>query len=195
VPSSLPNYAPNMEIGSMMDRFASNQGVHIRRAALMGFVAGLRSQVPLFLLSQAAGNGTFGVDAGPPLSWLRLPRVRLGLGLSAAGEMIVDKAPFVPNRTEPAPLIGRMATGAAAGAAIASDAGASAVEGAVAGGVGAVVGSFAGQYVRGALRHILGLPDFVVAVAEDGLALALGHRAVYGQKGPASPPVKASGVS
>ena len=182
---------PQTETRQSMNRIVSDRHSDLRRAAFIGFAAGLRSQVPFFALSRAAGNGTFAGDAGRPLSWLRVPRIQMMLGLSAAGEMIVDKAPFVPNRTDPGPLFGRVAIGAAAGAAIATDAGAATVEGAVAGVIGAAIGSFAGRHGRAWLVRILRVPDFVVALAEDGLALGLGHHAAQRANALGSSPLTA----
>lgn len=149
----------------------------IRRAALMGVVAGLRSQVPFLMLSRAAGDGTFANESSPPLAWLRKPRVRTALAASAAGEMIADKLPFIPNRTDPGPLFGRLLVGALTGAAIAANTEAPVATAALTGGCGAVVGSFAGRHLRIAAARLLGLPDFAVALVEDGVALKLGARA------------------
>jgi len=148
----------------------------LRRAAAMGFVAGLRSQMPFLMLARAAGKGSFATGAERPLSWLRHPQAQTLLSLAAAGEVIVDKLPFVPSRTDPGPLLGRLAFGAAAGAAIAVESHALLAKHVAVGAAGALVGSFAGRYGRATVARTSGLPDLVVALAEDGLALWLGDR-------------------
>ena len=143
----------------------------------MGVVAGMRSQLPFFMLSRAARDGAFASEAKPPLGWLKSTNVQRSLGFAAIVEMIGDKLPFVPNRTSPGPLIGRLSIGAASGAAMASDAKLSALHGALAGGGGALAASFVGMYGRFLIGKGLGVPDLVVALVEDGLALELGRRA------------------
>ena len=100
------------------------------------------------------------------------------LPLAAAGELVMDKLPFLPPRTELPSLAGRAATGTLCGAAVAQWRGgataAGAVAGAVAGGLAAVGASFAAYHLRRAAGEATGLPDPVVAVAEDAVALAAG---------------------
>jgi uncharacterized membrane protein len=90
----------------------------------------------------------------------------------AVGEFIADKLPSTPNRISPLPLAFRMASGAACGAALFTAAREPAREGALLGAVGALAGAFAGFYLRKRLTRTF--PDFVVAIAEDVLAVAAG---------------------
>lgn len=98
------------------------------------------------------------------------------VGLAAGGEMLADKLPSIPARTDPLPLTGRAALGAAVGGVL------SAVEdqpwwqGALLGGAAAVAGAFAAYHARRLLTGDNGLPDPVVALAEDGLVMGLGQR-------------------
>jgi uncharacterized membrane protein len=150
--------------------------VVLRQAAAMGFVAGLRSQIPFLMLVRAAGKNGFATGAERPLSWLRHPQAQTLLFLAAAGEVVVDKLPFIPSRTDPGPLLGRLAFGAAAGAAIAVETHAPLAKHAAVGAASALVGSFAGRFGRAIVVRTTGLPDLVVALAEDGLAFWLGDR-------------------
>ncbi|MGI8475539.1 MAG: DUF4126 family protein [Thermomicrobiales bacterium] len=146
----------------------------IGRAMTLGVASGLRSQVPLMLLAHAAKRGEFAVGAEPPLGWLRSRRLRQALDLSAVGEMIGDKLPFVPKRTDPAPLLGRIVIGALAGAALLADGRQPWLDGAIAGAAGGAAGTFGGRYARAMLVAWTGLPDPVVALVEDGLAIGIG---------------------
>src|SRR5690554_2902059 len=135
----------------------------------LGFASGLRSMAGPALLARH-------LKENPPEEWPH-PLLRLWgqdpgasmVQLFAGGEMLGDKLPFVPARTDPAPLAGRAASGAAVGAALNALAGRSAPAGALLGGVAAVVGATVGYHVRRALTAENGLPDAVVALAEDAV--------------------------
>jgi uncharacterized membrane protein len=149
-----------------------------RRAARIGFVAGLRSQVPLALLSGAVRRSGAADRLGPPYPFLASPEVTAGLGLAAAGELVADKLPIVPNRLKPGPLAGRIAFGAAAATALVKTSGGPVGTAALAGAVGATAGSLAGFAWRTTAARALGLPTLAAALLEDAAAVALGLRAV-----------------
>jgi uncharacterized membrane protein len=92
---------------------------------------------------------------------------RVAVLLACADELVVDKLPAATNRFSPLPLGGRVAAGASSGGAIAGPAGIAA------GAAGAFAGSYATWQARRLAVEATGLPDPVVAVAEDLLALAL----------------------
>jgi uncharacterized membrane protein len=143
-------------------------------AAALGFVTGLRSQLPFALLATAANGGRFAQTAGKPLGLLRSRGALAALTLAANGELIADKLPLTPSRIGRAPLAGRLVMGAAVGTAVFREAGQSAPIGAIVGAAGAGAGSFAGYYARRSLVKASGFPDFVWAATEDALALGLG---------------------
>ena len=143
------------------------------RAAGIGVVAGLRSQLPLALISLAVWRGELNSD-GPVRGRLRSPRILAVLGLSALGELVGDKLPIVPSRTAPKPLAGRVLFGGVAGTVLSAESGRSSLAGAALGGLGALLGSYAGQRARAALGRTTGVPDPVLGVVEDALALAIG---------------------
>ncbi|HET9094048.1 MAG TPA: hypothetical protein VFN36_03085 [Solirubrobacteraceae bacterium] len=120
-------------------------------AALLGTAAGLRTFTPMALL---AARGRLGTD----------PRLLRAVGLAAAGELIGDKLPFVPSRTKPLPLLGRMASGALCGSRVAGSAGA--LVGAGAGFTAALVGYRARRMATG------GMPALRAALREDTVAIA-----------------------
>ncbi len=118
------------------------------------------------------------------LKWLDLHGTRLSfLGstvtvaivtLLAIGEIIADKLPTTPSRTSAFPLIGRILTGGLCGAAICAAGNATIAMGAAVGAVGGVIGAYAGYFVRHWLVQSAILPDRVVAVAEDLIAIGGG---------------------
>lgn len=143
------------------------------RAALLGFAAGLRSQLPLALLARAIGNRAFTQNVKGPFALLRNRTVQCGLALAATGEFIADKTPFVPSRINPGPLAGRLVAGGLTASAFARYSGRSILPAALLGATTAGLGSFAGYYARTGLTKKTGLPDLPVALAEDGLAYLL----------------------
>jgi len=144
------------------------------RVAQLGVVAGLRSQLPFALLALAARRGEFAADAGRPLALLRASAALPLLGFAAVGELVGDKLPTTPSRLAPGPLLGRVAFGAAAGAAVAREAGRAVGLPAALGGAGAALGSVVGYRLRAGAGRATGLPDPILAVVEDALAIGLG---------------------
>jgi uncharacterized membrane protein len=149
-------------------------GTTYARVATLGFVAGLRSQMPLALLAVAASRGDIAEGVPMPMGWLRNRWIAAGLGLAAVGELIGDKLPITPSRLEPGSLAGRTVFGGLAGGVVARLDGRSTPVGFALGGVGAVAGSFGGYHARVWIGRRTGLPDAVVAVGEDVVALVLG---------------------
>ena len=117
-------------------------------AALVGAASGMRT------MSGPAALALRGrLPGGPAVAAL------------AAGELVADKLPFVPPRTDPPALAARAASGAVSGSRLAGG------PGAALGALAAAGSSFATMRARSALVELTGLPDPVVAVAEDGVAL------------------------
>ena len=151
---------------------------YILRALLLGFAAGLRSQMATAALALAHA------DAPATARWtgwipFRWPLGRKAMLLSAAGEIVGDKLPQVPSRITAAPLAGRVAFGAFAGAAVGSERKgiAPVLTGALFGGIGAVAGSFGGYHARKWIVSTSGLPDLPIAVVEDAIAATIAHEA------------------
>ncbi|MFT4041032.1 MAG: DUF4126 family protein [Thermomicrobiales bacterium] len=152
-------------------------------AAILGTVAGLRSQLPLALLVLAARRNPALADALP--APLRHPMAPAVLTASAIGEIVVDKLPFTPSRLQPGSLIVRSGLGGLAGALLLRSRNESTRAGAIIGAAWALAGSFAGYYVRTGIVRKTHLPDPLVAVAEDGAGIALGLHAVLANQPPA----------
>ncbi|GAB3012149.1 DUF4126 family protein [Spirosoma pulveris] len=140
----------------------------------LGIVAGMRSLIAPALLSHKLVRTYPTKQPSQPIHYLAMPSVSLGLKALAGGEIIGDKVPNVPDRTMPAAFAARVASGATCGGFLSQAEGAYIPAGVVAGGLGTVVGTVAFYHLRQWLDHELNLPDPVVALAEDALAISLG---------------------
>jgi hypothetical protein len=83
----------------------------------------------------------------------------------------------VPSRTRLMPLLGRAASGGLAGAAAFVSDDRRAATGVLLGSSAAVAAAFAGEGIRALGGRETGLPDSVVALAEDTVVLLAGSRA------------------
>jgi uncharacterized membrane protein len=90
---------------------------------------------------------------------------RLLLTAAAAGEAIGDKTPVVPARTSRPSIGARVLSGALCGRVLGG------APGAAAGAVGALAGTFGAYYARATLTRLTGLPDPLLGVAEDAVAV------------------------
>jgi uncharacterized membrane protein len=162
----------------MTDRSTLSTAAFIVPALLLGVVAGLRSQMPGALLALAVRQHKLPHGKRLPLRWLS---ARWGLplaALAAGGELVGDQLPFTPSRLALAPLLGRIASGAAAGAAIADATDQSSTAGAALGMIGAGIGSVAGYYARASLSTATGIASPVWGVVEDIIGIGLGRLAI-----------------
>src|SRR5438046_3163978 len=80
----------------------------------------------------------------PTPAVLAVSCVRYGLTALMLGELVADKLPKTPSRTEPGPFIGRIMTGGLSGAGLAAGAGRSLVAGIIVGALGGVAGTLGG---------------------------------------------------
>ena len=138
-------------------------------AFLIGLLAGLRSLTPPAVTAWAVHLGWLKLQR--PLALIgTLPAV-IVLTLLALAELIADKLPQTPSRTAPIGLIARLVTGGLTGACVAAGGAGSALLGAVLGSVGGITGAFAGYQARTRLVKALRLPDVVIALLEDLIAI------------------------
>ena len=90
----------------------------------------------------------------------------------ACAELVVDKLPFTPSRLSIGPFAGRIVMGALCGMPLCAATHQSPIFGGLAGGAGALAGAYIGYHVRRLLTTQMKLPDFLVALAEDAVAIA-----------------------
>jgi uncharacterized membrane protein len=139
-------------------------------AFAIGVVAGLRSLTAPAAVCWAAQIGWIDLRQSP-LSFMGSAITADIFGLLAIGELIMDKLPFTPSRLKPGPLIGRLLLGGLAGATVLSANSPSYILGGVLGAIGGLAGAFAGYQARVGAVKTLRLPDLVVALTEDAIAI------------------------
>ena len=147
------------------------------RALGLGAISGLRSLSGPAFVSRAASRGDLDLDR-TVFAFLGSPRLSKSLVLIELGEVIVDKLPAIPSRTSLPPLLGRAASGALVGAAVFVSESRRATIGAVLGSTAAIAAAFAGEQLRALTVEKSGLPDLVVALAEDATVLLVGVRSL-----------------
>jgi uncharacterized membrane protein len=125
------------------------------RAGALGAVSGSRSLLAPALVARRMSSS---------------PLARI-LSLLAAGEVVTDKLPSIPARTDALPLMGRLASGAIVGASISK--GRYRIPCALTGAAGALAASYALVAAR-RLATSRRIPNAVAGTCEDALALAAG---------------------
>jgi uncharacterized membrane protein len=139
----------------------------------IGVIAGLRSLTAPAAVSWIAHLHNFNLQDSRFAFMSTTPAVAI-LTVLALVELVNDKLPKTPSRTTAVPLGARVVTGALSGATLCTAGGGSALIGAGVGIVGALVGTFGGHAARVGAVKALGVPDFVIALLEDAVAIGGG---------------------
>ncbi len=147
------------------------------RTIALGVATGGRTTAGITAVTLTAGRRE--PRGGGALGLLAGPRAHVVVPVLAAGELVADKLPKTPSRTEPGGLLARAVTAALAAAALAERAGRSARFPAVLAAGTAVGAAYAGRRWR-AFAQSRGWPDPAAAVAEDLTAAGLAWAAVRG---------------
>jgi len=137
----------------------------------VGVLSGFRSLTPIALVSWLAIWGWTPV-AGTPFSFVGSQIFAIIVSVLAVLELVGDKLPRTPARTELMPLIARLVTGGISGGALSFSAGRPWIAGALLGAIGALIGTFGGYHARRFLVTRLRIPDLLVALGEDFVTIA-----------------------
>ena len=143
----------------------------------LGAVAGMRTMAAPALLSHYLHHHPSKRIRGTNLHFIQTGKAATIFKILAAGELIGDKLPFTPNRTEPGGLIGRGVAGALVGAALASTQGKKYyAAGAGIGMLSALVSTYVFYLLRKKLTDNTLLPGAYWGVMEDVLAVKGGQK-------------------
>lgn len=137
----------------------------------IGFFCGLRAFTPIALVSWLAIWGWMPL-AGSPFWFIGTTTFAIAISILALLELIGDKLPKTPPRTQLMPLLGRIVTGGVSAAALCFSAGQPWLLGLCLGGSGSVLGAFTGYYVRRGIVRGARVPDLLVALVEDFVTIA-----------------------
>ncbi len=136
---------------------------------VLGFATGLRTMTPIAVLCWFAYfkalplDGTWGFWAASLVS-------AIVFTVLAVGELIGDKLPRTPDRTDVAPLLARLFFGGLVGGLAATGAAGPPLEGVLISAIGAAAGTFVGFMLRRFFAQQHG-SDLPVALGEDGIAI------------------------
>lgn len=139
----------------------------------IGVVAGLRSLTAPAVVAWAARLGWINLD-NSPLAFMGSKWTVVIFTVLAVVEFIGDQLPSTPPRTGAVGLSARIVTGALTGAGLAVAGNTGLWWGSIAGILGAVAGAYGGYQARVWLVRSLRVPDFVIALPEDAVAIGLG---------------------
>jgi len=137
----------------------------------MGAVAGLRPMTALAILALSLRRGWIRSGHSPYAKIVSAGASKRIVEF-AISELVRDKLPFTRSRLDAAPLAWRIASGAICGATVHGTVKRPIADGAILGGIGSIAGAVTGHHLRQRLDH--GMPDLVVALLEDALALGAG---------------------
>jgi uncharacterized membrane protein len=141
-------------------------------ALAIGLVAGLRSMMAPALVAWAAHLGWMNLQE-TSLAWMGSTGAVVIFSLLAVGELMGDKKPYAPKRTQPLPLSARIVLGGFCGLCFSAAAHRPLFPAAIVGGIGGFAGAFAGYRIRRWLVQNLHTRDRVIGVAEDLITLGL----------------------
>lgn len=142
-------------------------------AFAIGLVAGMRSLTAPAVTAWAAHRGWLNL-AGSRLAFMGSTAAVAIFTILAIMELIADKLPSTPSRTAPLGLGARFVCGALSGSSIGVSAGQGIAYGAIVGAAGGIAGAFAGYRWRTGLVKALKVPDYVIALVEDAIAIGAG---------------------
>ena len=135
--------------------------MNVNRAVLylgcfsIGVIAGLRSLTAPALVSWAAHLGWLDLS-GSWMSFLGSWTAIIILSSLALAEVVADKLPKTPKRTNPAPLVFRAIAGGFSSMAICASAHQPLIIGTILGALGSIAGAFAGYEIRHRLVEAFG---------------------------------------
>ncbi len=148
-------------------------GLALSLAFGIGVVAGLRSLTAPAVVAWAARLGWIDLS-GSPFTFMGSVWAVGIFTLLAVLELVADQLPTIPARTAALPLTARIVMGMLTGAGLGAAGGTSRWLAALLGALGAGAGAFGGYRARVGLVRTLRVPDIVIAVPEDLVAIGVG---------------------
>ena len=141
---------------------------------LIGLLTGLRSMTPIAVLCWMTMLGRVPAVHDSMHGWMSFVANRISVAvfsLAALAELVGDKLPNTPSRTQAPGLIARIVFGALCASILAATSEYSIIAGILLGAFGVLAGTFAGWFVRTRAVSALRCPDLPIALLEDAIAV------------------------
>lgn len=145
----------------------------LRQAVWLGGISGLRSMAGIAALVNYVQRNPLEAEQYPEI--LRSPAAAALLRVAQVGETIGDKLPFTPSRLTLFPLFGRLMVGGVVGALVYRE---DRLMGGVYGAGAALIGSYLGNRIRKQIVEETGIPDPLIALIEDAVAVTTAEAVV-----------------
>jgi uncharacterized membrane protein len=147
------------------------------KCVLIGVVAGMRSMMAPAIVVNDIAIRRPDVPMMRFLGLLVSSKSRNAALFNSTGELIYDKLPFARSRTMTGSVVFRILSGGFAGGALAASRSYSAMTGGLFGIAGVLIGTYGGYHARKWLGEQTRLPDPLIGLGEDIVALAAGKAA------------------
>jgi len=144
----------------------------------IGALAGLRSASAPAIVSHILSHHHSGRLKNSKLGFMQSDAAAVTLKILAAGEMVVDKMPFTPDRIKPASIAFRCLSGALAGASISKATGGKIGAGALFGAAAALTSTYVSFLLRKTTVKTTGVLDPIIGALEDALVLGAGAQLI-----------------
>ncbi|GEP90008.1 Uncharacterized membrane protein [Chitinophaga terrae (ex Kim and Jung 2007)] len=152
---------------------SNNQVSPLSKTIGLGIVSGMRSAFGPAFASYYVNKHPSEKLRNSPLKWMQKDATMRYLQTMAAGELVVDKASWVGNRTSAPGLTGRIMAGALAGATIYQAKGGKSWKGAIIGAIAATAATFLFFHLRKYADRKLPVKDRTIGGLEDALAVGV----------------------
>jgi uncharacterized membrane protein len=139
--------------------------------ALLAAASGARSMAGIAAVARSKAASERGSAGGPRVVRKFDDLVANTTTVLAAFELMADKAPHIPDRIDPGPLLARVVAGAVVGASVARSAGVARREPAIGGALVAFVAAHVSYRLRRALAR--DLPAFAAGLVEDAVVIGI----------------------
>jgi uncharacterized membrane protein len=140
----------------------------------LGALAGMRTLSAPVITTHILSNHPSKKLEQSPLRFMQSAAVAAVLKVLSVTELIADKLPSTPNRTEPVGVAGRCLSGALAGATIYKAVGGKALTGALIGGAAAIAATYGSYYLRKSIVKANHIADPWIGATEDALVIGAG---------------------
>lgn len=118
------------------------------QALSLGLLAGMRTTSATAIVSHLLSNHPSSKLSGSPLKFIQSEKTAIAFKILCLGELVGDKLPFVPNRTEPGSVTARCLSGGLAGASIFKANNSNALIGGLIGAAAAFSGTLGSYFLR-----------------------------------------------